>query len=294
MRLTGLHVLLAYECNLECDHCFVWSGPGVAGVFTSPRIDDVLQQARDAATVDWIYFEGGEPFLYYGLLRHGVRRASELGFRVGVVSNAYWAVTREDARECLRDLAGHVKDLALSRDRFHGDEEQARRVGYAVEAARALGIPCGVIQIDPGSEPAVGQLPQAGSGVMHRGRAAVKLAPRAPRRPASGMNECPYENLREPGRVHLDPFGNLHVCQGIVIGNVFREALRDICARYDPDAHPVVGPMLAGGPLEVARRHGVRTGDAYADACHLCYETREALRSRLPDVLGPAQMYGAS
>ena len=32
--------------------------------------------------------------------------------------------------------------------------------------------------------------------------------------------------------------------------------------------------------------------DGYADHCHLCYESRRALRSRFPDVLTPDQMYG--
>ena len=27
MNLTGLHLLLTYRCNYDCDHCFVWSGP---------------------------------------------------------------------------------------------------------------------------------------------------------------------------------------------------------------------------------------------------------------------------
>jgi len=292
MRLNGLHVLLTYECNYECDHCFVWSGPGSPGTFTVPQIDDVLRQALATGTIEWIWFEGGEAFLYYALLRHGIRRAAGLGFRVGVVSNAYWATDRESAREWLRDLAGSVQELSVSCDRFHGDEEQERHVGHAVDAARALGISCGAIAIEAGEEPAVGQLPEAASGVMHRGRAAVKLAPQAPRRPAAAMTECPYENLREPGRVHLDPFGNLHLCQGIVIGNLFREPLREICARYDPDAHPVAGPLLAGGPLELARRHRIAPDEGYADACHLCYETRLALRARLPDVLAPGQMYG--
>jgi hypothetical protein len=296
MRLTGLHILLTHECNFECDHCFVWSGPSCTGVLTLPKLDEVLHQADNAGTVEWIYFEGGEPFLYHALLRFGVRRAAEMGFKVGIVSNAYWATTPEDAEEWLRDFAGLVDDLSVSCDRFHGDDEQVHRVRCAEEAARKLGIPFGAIEIAGGedAERAVGQLPDGESGVMYRGRAAVKLAPAAPKRPASGMTECPYEDLREPGRVHLDPLGNLHVCQGIVMGNLFTSPLREICETWEPDAHPIAGPLLAGGPVGLARRHGHPIRDGYADACHLCYETRDALRSRFPAELGPPQMYGES
>jgi len=27
MKLSSLHVLLTYQCNYECDHCFVWGSP---------------------------------------------------------------------------------------------------------------------------------------------------------------------------------------------------------------------------------------------------------------------------
>jgi hypothetical protein len=84
----------------------------------------------------------------------------------------------------------------------------------------------------------------------------------------------------------------VHVCQGIAIGNLFRTPLREICERYDPEGHPVTAPLLAGGPAALTRRYEVRHDDAYADACHLCYRTRLALRDRFPELLAPAQMYG--
>jgi hypothetical protein len=89
--------------------------------------------------------------------------------------------------------------------------------------------------------------------------------------------------------------GNLHICQGIVIGNLFLQPLDEICARYVPEEHPVVGPLLAGGPAELARRYDLAPAEnaIYADACHLCYETRLRLRERFPAELGPDQMYGA-
>ena len=76
------------------------------------------------------------------------------------------------------------------------------------------------------------------------------------------------------------------------MGNLFESPLREICEAWDPDAHPITGPLLAGGPVELARRHGIPMADRYADACHLCYETRAALRDRFPKELGPVQMYG--
>ena len=132
-----------------------------------------------------------------------------------------------------------------------------------------------------------GQVP-----VRYRGRAAVELAGKTPHQSWTVYTECPDEDFRSPGRVHVDPFGFLHLCQGITIGNLFDTPLSEICARYDPDAHPIVGPLLAGGPAELARHVGVLPQAEYADACHLCYETRRELRDRYPEFLGPDAMYG--
>ncbi len=38
MKLTGLHLLLTYECNLECDHCFVWGSPWKSDTMTLESI----------------------------------------------------------------------------------------------------------------------------------------------------------------------------------------------------------------------------------------------------------------
>ena len=91
MTLSGLHLLLTYQCNLECDHCFVWGSPWQSGTMTLDVIREALDQAADLGSVKWIYFEGGEPFLYYPVLLEGVRRAAGRGFKVGIVSNGYWA-----------------------------------------------------------------------------------------------------------------------------------------------------------------------------------------------------------
>jgi hypothetical protein len=127
---------------------------------------------------------------------------------------------------------------------------------------------------------------------MYRGRAAHKLVHLVAQHPWTEFRECPYEDLREPGRVHLDPLGYLHICQGISIGNLFQRPLREICQTYVPESHPIVGPLLKGGPVELVHRYGLSHGERYADACHLCYEARTALRDHFPDALTPDQMYG--
>ena len=293
MKLSGLHILLTYQCTFECDHCFVWGSPRQRGVFSLDQIDDVLNQAKEAG-VETIYFEGGEPFLYYGILVKGLHQASEMGFKVGIVSNAYWATSVRDAAEWLQPLAGRLSDLTVSSDLFHCEQPLGERPQNALAAAKLMGIPTGMISVAGPAEAGkdvVGQLEDA-SGVMFRGRAAATLAPRVEGHPWDSFTRCAHEDLVDPGRVHVDPLGNLHICQGIVIGNLFKQRLKDICDSYDPEQHPICGPLLQGGPVALVEEYRLPHASAYADACQLCYESRQAMRLRFPQTLGPDQMYG--
>jgi hypothetical protein len=295
MELSGLHLLLSYQCTFECDHCFVWGSPWQDGTMTLDNIRQIIQQAIEAQSIRWIYFEGGEPFLYYGTLVKGVEMASAAGFEVGIVTNCYWANSLEDAVNWLSPLAPLIKDLSISSDLYHYDRKISQKAKNANDAAKALDIPVGMISVarpENGAGSTHGQLPTGESAVMFRGRAAVKLVAGVTLHSWESFQECPFEDLRDPGRVHLDPLGNLHICQGISLGNLFQAPLAEICANYNPETHPIVSALLAGGPAELVRRFQLTTADGYADACHLCYSARNMLRARLPDYLLPDQMYG--
>jgi MoaA/NifB/PqqE/SkfB family radical SAM enzyme len=286
--LSGLHLLLTYECNYECDHCFVWGGPAQTGTMTIDTVDNILAQARELGSIEWIYFEGGEAFLYFETMIAGIRAAKESGFKVGIVSNSYWATTDADAMRWLRPLAGLVDDLSISSDDYHGSNDGVNYPEIARRAAQELGIPVNFISVAD----AEGSDAEGESAVVFRGRAAELLASRVGTKPWEQFDTCPWEDLREPERIHVDPFGNLHICQGISIGNMFKRPLTEIMADYDADAHPIVGPLLAGGPAEIVRRYGLSHEEGYADHCHLCYRSRCALRERFPEELTPDQMYG--
>ena len=296
MKLSGLHFLLTYVCNYECDHCFVWGSPGQSGTMTCSQVREILQQAKDIPSMEWIYFEGGEPFLYYAVLVQVAREAAELGFKVGLVSNSYWATDEEDAEIWLKPFVGLVQDLSVSSDLYHYDEKISQQVKFATIAAEKLGIPIGMISVaqpeDIDAAAAVGQLPLGESAVMYHGRAAEKLAPRAAKYPWNQFTECPYENLRDPGRLHIDPLGYLHICQGITIGNTFQIPLHEICETYNPDSHPITNPLLEGGPAALVNQYNLPHRESYADACELCYQSRVELRKRFPAVLAPDQVYG--
>jgi MoaA/NifB/PqqE/SkfB family radical SAM enzyme len=298
MKLTGLHFLLSYRCTHECEHCFLWSSPRARGTMTLAQVRAVLDQAKEVGTVTSVCFEGGEPFLFYPIMIEGLREAAAMGLGKGIVSNCYWATSIDDALEWLRPIAEiGIESLAFSSDLFHGETTMTDEARNAVAAAKRLGLPETVYTIEPpegcDAYPEIDKgEPITGGSVRFRGRAVAKLTGGVERRPWSEFTECPGEDFADLGRVHVDAFGNVHLCQGLVIGNLWQRPLKDIVADYDPVTHPVIGPLHTGGPVALVEQYNLPHEDGYADACHLCYLARDALRRRFPESLTPGQVYG--
>ena len=295
--LKGIHFLLTYACNFECDHCFLYCGPNSEGTFTLKQIKEVLFEARKLGTVESVYFEGGEPFLFYPVMVEGIKIAHDMGFTTGIVTNTYWATSEEDAQLWLKPLVElKLADLSVSDDAFHHGEKEDSPAKRALAAAKRLGLPADSICIEePKVEMGKGQEkgePVIGGGAMFRGRAVEKLVENLPTRPWDVLIECPYEDLRSPGRVHLDPYGHVHLCQGLSMGNMWQTPFSTLVESYDPDSHPICGPLLRGGPALLAREYSLKHEDEYVDECHFCYLLRLALIDKFPQYLAPKQVYG--
>jgi hypothetical protein len=295
MALSGIHFLVTYRCTYTCDHCFVWSSPEAEETMTLAQLRDAIDQAAASGQVTMVYFEGGEPTLAYPVVLEAAARARDKGLEWGLVSNCYWATSVEDARVWLRPFKElGISDLSLSSYAYFVEDADETRLRNAAVAAAELELPMLVLEV---GAPACLDVPGLCLGdvgeVMHKGRAAVELAPARAKRPPDSLTTCPFEDFSEPGRAHLGADGELQLCQGISAGNVWRDGLAAIIERYDPALLPVVREILAGGPWALAQAYGhTPERDAYADECHLCYEVRLALRERFPEVLAPAQCYG--
>lgn len=297
--LTGLHFLITYTCNLECDHCFLYSGPKAQGTFTLNQIQQLLDEAIKIGTVERIYFEGGEPFLYYPIMLEGIKMARGMGFQVGVVTNAYFATAEEDIEIWLKPLYKlGIADLSISNDSYHYEDERENPAIRARNVARKLNMPVAEIHIEKplvtkgaGEKQAKGE-PVIGGSTMLRGRAVEKLIAGLPQRQWEEFTECPYEDLESPKRVHLDPYGNVHLCQGLSMGNAWGKPLSKMVKDYDAGSHPICSPLVRGGPALLAKEYQVEHEDKYVDACHFCYVVRLKLLDRFPQYLTPKQVYG--
>jgi MoaA/NifB/PqqE/SkfB family radical SAM enzyme len=298
MELKGVHLLLTYRCDLECDHCFVWGSPNAKGTFTFKQISEILAEIRKISSVNYVSIEGGEPFLYYPIMVKTVNRSVELGLHVEVLSNCYWATCVEDAIEWLLPIA-EAKDveLSLSSDPYHGEKWITEEAKNAANAAKALNMKVGIMAIKcpDAASPCPAEVDGVKVGLyelMYRGRACSKLANKASKHHWREFTKCPYEDFVNQERVHIDSLGYVHVCQGISIGNTWQEPLSKIIEEYNPYVNPILEPLIRGGPVALVEKYNLPHDEFYADACHLCYAARKMLRRKFPDVLAPDQMYG--
>lgn len=295
--VDGIHFLLTYSCTFECDHCFLFCSPESRGTFTGAQIRSVLDEADKMGTVEWIYFEGGEPFLFYALMLDASRQAKSRGYKVGVVTNAYWATNAADALLWLRPLAEiGIDDLSISDDAFHQSEEAENTAKMARQAAEELELPVRAICLEApeaaATETDARGKPIVGGDVRFRGRAVEKLSEGLPRLPADQFRECPYEELEKPERVHIDAYGHVQICQGISMGNMWKMPLSELAANYRPHEHPICGSLLRGGPHQLARDNAFVGEAEYIDACHYCFEARKSMLDKYAEQLAPRQVYG--
>jgi len=297
--LTGIHILLTYQCTGECDHCFLHCGPQREGTFTLRQLHELLLEIKKIPAIETVYFEGGEPFLFYAVLLAGLQMVRDAGLQGGVVTNGYWATSSEDAEQWLRPMLYFgIADFSVSDDEFHSSKGEESPGAIAYRAATKLGLPSAKICIEPPTVALTSDCggdkgqPVTGGGVLFKGRAAEKLTAGLPVRPWRELTTCPHEELANPERVHVDAYGNVHVCQGVSIGNMWTTPLSELIRNYDAAKHPIVGPLVEGGPARLVERFGLKVADAYVDECHLCYIARKSLLPAFPELLTPAQVYG--
>lgn len=129
MKTKGVCLILTDRCNAECEICCFSCSPKNQNVMNESLMMEIIRQAKELKTVYQIGFSGGEPFLYYDLLKKGLKFAKELGFATSIATNGFWGGwSDEELIEKIQNLP--VDQMTLSYDAYHGKyvkEEQFQR-----------------------------------------------------------------------------------------------------------------------------------------------------------------------
>jgi organic radical activating enzyme len=132
--------MLTYKCTIACPHCIVEAGPHRTTEIELERALDWIEQisAYRDGHIKGVALTGGEPFYNLELLARISARSEQLGLIVSVVSNAYWAESRQAALDTLSSVPG-LRLVSFSTDAYHQKSIPFRNIGNAVWAAKRLG-----------------------------------------------------------------------------------------------------------------------------------------------------------
>lgn len=118
-------------------------------------------------------------------------------------------------------------------------------------------------------------------------------------KPVESFAHLNCESILHPHQmeqVHLDPDGLVFPskCAGIIFVNAKKQSLSEAVKSGEYAHNPIMEILIRKGPvglLALAEEHGYVPETGYASKCHLCHETRKALRRDYPEFLGPEAVY---
>lgn len=136
-----LAVMLTNKCNFFCDHCSVCAGPDVNDVLSDELIQKAIDQAYFIPSIKIVAFTGGEVTLYPEKLKRAIAYAHSRGFITRIVTNAWWASTKEKANAYCQELADcGLDEINISYDDFHAEYLERfggeQNVIYAIQASQ--------------------------------------------------------------------------------------------------------------------------------------------------------------
>lgn len=319
MQVKGVDFLLTFKCPSKCKHCSYKAGPERSGHMKLADAEKYLEELADTQPLQSIGAHGGEPFLYFELLKHIMEKAKELEVQgTWTITNGYWAKTKALAKRKLVELkeAG-LKSMTFSVDGFHQEYIPLENVRNGIEAAVSVGL--NRVCVDsyflgsPNSDNVYNDLTKKAIKSLRnldkveiytrqasfKGRAAELLTKYVDLKAEPPTGKCPLPfwiggDLKSPETVEIDFEGNVTLCPGICIGNTKNQSLAQILQSYDCLEHPILSIIAEEGPLgllKIATAKGFEQNQKFVNECHLCYEMRKILRRHYPEQLAPKTCY---
>ena len=321
MPLTGVDLLLTYQCTSRCHHCLYRAGSHHQDLMSEQQFHAILE-SLEGFPLRWIMLFGGEPLLFQDQLYQWINTISKRFPSVnrGIITNGFWAKTAEDRRQILRKLsAAGLTHLSLSYDSFHArfvNPEYIQRIlnelktddfqkvtidSYFLFGENAqndynyktnglleqLNIPSFVV-LQKFNVLTVGRMAD-----HLQGNSTLYTFDDSP-------CKVPYwlgSSLAQLSTIEIDSAGYVTLCPGITIGNMHQMPLHEIISSYNPIQHPIIHALTStgiGGLIQLAQEHNVKISTLkVSSSCHACYILRRALLDIFPNYLAPRHLYGS-
>ncbi len=315
-------LLFTYRCTIACKHCLFNCSPDQPDICTNLE-DGVkfLKQLR--ATDRVIHIAGGEPMMYYDQMLELCRIANENGCAPHFFeTNASWCINDNITRKKYEEIKNvGVVGVYISADPYHQafvpPIRRLRAYKIAVEIFGSENVSAADLSLEQLSEYRdIGRNEKRLKEFVMKyapkliGRAGEKLACFCVDRPIESLEHdplwlsgsvdkgCSAEfNGKSMWEIHIDPYGNIQTCCGIILGNVHKKPLLEWIEQEFDTENELIKIVKKDGPfglLKLAIEHGYKPKEGYPQKCNLCYEVRKYLRPFFPETFGPAEVYNTS
>jgi pyruvate-formate lyase-activating enzyme len=293
--LSNIGMMLTYKCSIACPHCIVEAGPHRK---EEMPVDLALKWVKQASIynngqIKGLALTGGEPFFNLENLARISSYASDLGFIVSVVTNAFWARTFDQAVEVLTGLPA-IKLLSVSTDVYHQKFVPLENIKNAVNAISALNrifniAVCTDTEENVEFKQIVHDLNEIGVGDKIRvsitypaGRARLKGSCHSypvAHEPTPGACQVASSPVIYPdGRVIscIGPLLTLPITHPMFLGNLHQECLNDIL--YRSELNHVLHTIRVWGPYKLVsllqQNKSIELPEEYICncPCDVCYK----------------------
>ena len=290
LNIKRIEFIVTYRCTGSCLHCSMGKSIG-----TNPDGCSHVDGEKAAEAVKWLSENydvksvmtfGGEPLMYAGDVCKIHKAAADAGIPARqLITNGFFSKDGERIAQVAEALhAAGVTETLISVDAFHQQKIPLAPVKEFADALKKTGMdmrisPAWLVnrgfesEYNAATEKLIAEFDipvGSGNDIFMAGNAIENLSEYYPApclNPADKCGSMPYTSpLTEIDSVSVAPNGDVEACS-FVIGNIYREHIADIVARYDPFASEAMRAVMEGVPamLEYARANGI---DADTSKCY--------------------------
>lgn len=296
LKIERIEFIMTYQCTGRCAHCSmggsIGTNPGGCSHVDGDKSAGAVKWLAEHYSVGSVMTFGGEPLMYADDVCAIHKAAMDAGIpKRQMITNGYFSNDPARIKSVAEDLAAAgVNDVLISVDAFHQQRIPVEPVKEFAAAIKDAGVsarisPAWLVNrehVNPynarteellaGFELPVG----SGNDIFMAGNAIDNLADYYPAPRLDMADKCgsmPYTApLTDIGSISIAPNGDVEACS-FVIGNIYREHISDIVARYDPFADETMRAVMQGVPamLEFAEAHGIAVDRSRCwSICDLC------------------------
>jgi len=130
------------RCTARCQDCPVVHNGEPPATLTPAVMKPIVDDVYGWGSLGLVVFTGGEPFLLGDDLREMVAYVARLGVYTRIVTNAYWAKSKEAALATLSEMkAAGLTEINFSCDEYHQEFIPMEYIRNANDAAAEIGLP---------------------------------------------------------------------------------------------------------------------------------------------------------